>query len=161
MLFVCTTQGCVSDDDSKGPSLSVGDALPHFSVEMNNGLLVSNNSMQGKVGMIVFFNTGCGDCRKELPVIQQIWDEFNQNPQVVIAPIARAESEEEITDYWTANGFTMPFSPQDDRAVYELFAHSIIPRIYITDKDGVIKFTYDDSEMPSFNTLYSDISSLL
>ena len=157
MLFVCTSTGCVTDDDPKGPSLQVGDPLPQFSVTLNNGVEISTANLKGKVPVIVFFNTGCSDCRQELPVIQQLWDNYKENSNVVIAVIAREETKEEIQKYWAENGLSMPFSPQDNKEVYNLFAPSVIPRIYIADKSGIITATFDDSGMPSLETLISEI----
>lgn len=68
---------CISDgDDSDTGSIELvaGDKLPVFSVTMNDGRVVTHESLRGKVSFIVFFNTGCKDCRRELPVIQQIYE---------------------------------------------------------------------------------------
>ena len=68
---------CISDgDDSDTGSIELvaGDKLPAFSVTMNDGRVVTHESLRGKVSFIVFFNTGCKDCRRELPVIQQIYE---------------------------------------------------------------------------------------
>lgn len=62
---------CISDgDDSDTGSIELvaGDKLPAFSVTMNGGRVVTHESLRGKVSFIVFFNTGCKDCRRELPV---------------------------------------------------------------------------------------------
>lgn len=160
MMFVCTSTGCVTDDDPKGPSLSVGEPLPQFSVAMNNGEIFSTTSLAGKIPVIVFFNTGCSDCRKELPVIQQLWEKYQDSTEVVILPIAREETEEEILQYWNENNLSMPFSPQDNKEIYNLFAPSVIPRIYIADKSGKIIYSFDDSYLPSLEELISDIESV-
>ena len=158
MMIVCTTTGCITDDEPKGPSLSVGDPLPQFSVTMNTGEEISTQSLKGKVAVIVFFNTGCSDCRQELPVIQKLWEEYEQNLTVKIVAIAREENEAEIKQYWNENNFTLPFSPQDTKEVYSLFAPSVIPRIYITNPEGIITFTFDDSHLPSLSSLQEAIT---
>jgi hypothetical protein len=55
----------------------------------------------------------------------------------------------------------MPYSPQRGRDVYNLFARSIIPRIYVCSKDGVVRFVYGDSLMPSFVQLQDALNVLL
>ena len=158
LMFVCTTTGCISDEDPQDPSLSVGEPLPHFSVTMNTGEVVSTTSLKGSVAFIVFFNTGCSDCQKELPVVQELWERYREDSQVKIVAIAREESAEEIDNYWKENGLTMPYSPQSNREIYNLFAPSIIPRIYIANPSGVIVANFDDSELPSLDILISEIN---
>lgn len=82
---------CISDgDDSDTGSIELvaGDKLPVFSVTMNDGRVVTHESLRGKVSFIVFFNTGCKDCRRELPVIQQIYE---HHPHMPLIAISRAE----------------------------------------------------------------------
>lgn len=159
MMIVCTTQGCISDNEPEGPSLKAGDSLPVFSVVMNDGSSVSTESLKGHVAVIVFFNTNCSDCRKELPVIQELWEIYKENQKVVIVPIAREESEAEIAEYWRANNLTMPYSPQDDRTIYSLFAPSVIPRIYVASPSGKITATFGDTDLPDVKTLISEIET--
>lgn len=159
LMIVCTTTGCISENDPEGPSLGVGDSLPEFSVTLNTGETVSSSDLKGKHSAIVFFNTGCGDCRQELPVVNQLWDHYKDDPEVVILPIAREETEEEISEYWAESGFTMPYSPQKDRSVYNLFASSVIPRIYIAGPDRKITAAFDDSDMPDLEKLIAELEN--
>ena len=156
MMLVCTT-GCVSEDDPKGPLLGVGDRLPEFSIEMNDATVVTTNSLIGYNTAIVFFNTGCSDCREELPVIQALWDRCKEDTGIKIILISREESASEIAAYWEENGFTMPYSAQEGREVYSLFAQSVIPRIFIANREGVITAAYGDQDMPSLELLLKDL----
>lgn len=161
MILAFTTTGCIAENEPEGPSLTVGDNLPQFSVVMNDGQEITTSTLKGKVPIIVFFNTGCPDCQKELPVIQKLWEQYKNDPIVKIIPIAREESQDKIQKYWEANNLTLPFSPQENRAIYNLFAPSVIPRIYIANKKGIIIATYDDSDLPSLSSLISNINSAL
>lgn len=161
IMLACIASACISDEDPKGPSLSVGDPLPSFSVSLNNGETVSTTSLKGKVAVIVFFNTKCGDCRQELSVIQNLWEFYKEDTGVEIVPIARDENEEDIMLFWKEKGLSMPFSPQNDSDIYLLFAPSVIPRIYIANPQGIIIMQYDDSNMPSLETLVSDIQRVI
>ena len=65
--------------------------------------------------------------------------------------IAREETEESIQAFWEAHGLSIPYSPQSDRRVYNLFAIITIPRVYFCTHSGLInwvgieKFTLPDS----------------
>lgn len=144
-LPVMLLSGCIKDDLPEEYSLQPGDRVPAFSVMMSDGGTFRSSELAGKHGMIVFFNTECADCRRELPKIQQSYDRVKDNPDYKVVCIAREEGEAQIAAYWRENGLTLPYSPQSDRAVYNLFATVSIPRVYITNPDLVIDAVYDDA----------------
>lgn len=147
-------KSCVADDDpSSTGSLTVGDIIPHFSVELNDGKTVSDTSLKGKIAIIVFFNTSCPDCREELPVVNNFYLEIKDDESVSLFSISREEDYESVESYWYENNLSIPFSAQSDRTVYNLFAKSIIPRIYFVNSAGIITATFGDSDMPTLQTL--------
>lgn len=149
---------CIKDKP-EGADLSIGDQLPDFHVTMNDGTSVSRQDMSKGVSLIMFFHTTCPDCQNTLPVIQTIYDEYSQS--VAFALISRAEESQSIEEYWIKEGFTMPYSAQETREVYELFAQTIVPRVYI-NKDGVIKTIFTDiPSNPSYEEIKSVLDSLL
>ena len=150
---------CIKDD-VRGADLMVGDSLPDFEVVMSDGTTVSDDSLKGSVSVIVFFSTICPDCQQVLPVIQQIYDEYAQEG-VVFALISREQDERDISAYWADNALYMPYSAQQDRRVYEKFAKAGIPRIYINDKDGTIRYIYTDDSVPSYSELCSSLDALI
>ena len=117
--------------------ISPGDALPTFSVLSNTGKAVSPSSLKGKPAMIIFFHTKCFDCRKELPTIQLLYEKYKH--EITFLAISRAQSSLEIEDYWKTNGLKIPYSAQEDKSVFRLFAKKTIPRIYICDADGIVQ----------------------
>lgn len=142
-----------------GGDIAPGDRLPDFVVEMNDGSLVSTASLEGSVSLIMFFNTGCPDCREELPAVQRIYDEFGSCVRIVC--ISREEGRAGIEAYWRENGLTLPYSAQEDREVYELFAGSGVPRVYVSSPDLVVRKVYDDDPIAGYDELAADIRGLL
>ena len=59
-----------------GNVVEIGDSLPRFSVTLSNGSTLSNESLKGRVAVLTFFNTACGDCRRELPLIQEAYSVY-------------------------------------------------------------------------------------
>lgn len=150
---------CVRDRGNGENGLAPGDKLPKFQAVMNDGSVVGvPEDFKGRVSCIVFFNTGCKDCRAELPVIQKLHDEFSD---VVFLLVSRAEEKASVDAWWEANGIAMPYSPQPDRRIYELFAKSVIPRIYISDPSGKIVNAYSDSPLPTEDDLRNALSAIL
>lgn len=134
------------------PELGIGDSSPQFTVTMSDGSIVTQ--AESRI-VLVFFNTTCGDCQNELPIIQEVYNEYKN--VVVFCPVSRAEDDASVSKYWRENKFTMPYSAQKDRKLYEKFAKSGIPRIYLI-KDGQIVDMYSDTDLPSYSTLKESIN---
>lgn len=133
LCLLVAVSGCVKEDDEPVVSLGVGDAVPRFSVMLSDGNLFDYSVVQQHPCVIVFFDTSCPDCRAALPIIQTVADrECCTSQGIRFVCIARAEGEATIASFWQTAGLILPYSPQTDRAVYNLFANSVIPRVYVT-----------------------------
>lgn len=141
--------GCITQHDDYPDVVDIvgkGDLLPDFEVTMNDGSRVSTADLAGRRSLVVLFNTGCPDCRRELPVIQSVYDAAGDN--FTLLCIAREEEAASIAAYWEANGLTMPYSPQADRRIFNLFATESIPRVYVADASLRIVAAFTDDSRP-------------
>lgn len=75
--------------------------------------------------------------------------------------ISREESSAEIVRYWDENHLTLPYSAQENRTVYYLFAKSGIPRVYVIDKELVIRSVFTDNPLASYEDLAEAITASL
>lgn len=159
-MSVMCMAACVSEDSetvADGDIVVSGQLLPEFSVLTADGREVSPASLTGRPAVIVFFNTGCGDCRKELPAVQRLFDEYGSKAGFVC--ISRAEGASSVADYWQEAGLTLPYSAQADRGVYSLFAQAGIPRVYVADAAGVVRAVF--TTKVSYRKLKAALASLL
>ena len=165
MIAALCFSGCIYEK-IEGADLKVGDMIPGFSVVMNDGTTVSDQSLIGNVSFIMFFHTTCPDCQATLPVVKDIYEIYTSKG-VRFALISREQQQDDkgsvegIESYWTRNNLTMPYSAQRDRKVYNKFAGSGIPRVYICDKDGIIRYIFTDDPIPTYNDLMSSLESLI
>lgn len=131
---------CIADVENVtdgGELVKVGDALPEFTVRTSGGEEISSRSLRGRPAVIVFFSTECGDCRRELPILQRVYDDEKAAARFLC--ISRGQDEATVSAYWTAQSLTLPYSAQTDRKVYHLFATHTIPRIYLADSEGTVR----------------------
>ena len=133
-------------------AVEVGDMLPEFTVVMNDGRTVESGSLQGQPSFILFFNTACGDCRRE---------RYGADGRMVFMAISREQDALAVGEYWADNGLTIPFSAQTDRTVYHLFAYSSIPRIYVVDASRVVRAVFTDSPLATSEDLTYEIERVL
>ena len=157
MLSILTA--CIKERQT-GADLKIGDILPDFEVVMNDGSVVTDEILKEKVSVVMFFHTTCPDCQQALPRMQQIYDRY-ASKEVLFALVSREQGEDEIEAYFDANGLEMPYSAQNDRKVYEKFAKTRIPRIYICGKGGIIRYIFTDDPVPSYDELESSLESVI
>lgn len=159
LFFSVFMFSCIVDEEEpiEGNELAVGDRIPSFSVVMNNGQKVGNEDLKGNISLIVFFNTACKDCQQELPIVQRFYESHAQYPLLCIS---REEAASSVAEYWKRASFTMPYSAQDNRTVYQLFARQVIPRIYIIDKEGIIRYVFTDSPLATYADLVDAVAAL-
>lgn len=136
VLFGLAMMACVVEDDVE-ERVKVGDALPVFRVRLNDGCFYDSSIRDGRGSVIVFFETSCTDCQRELPLLnmQYLMGRFGDSHVVCIS---RGEPAERIEAYWREQNLSMPYSAQPDRMIYELFATIGVPRVYIVDANGKI-----------------------
>ena len=154
VVLIGVLSSCIKENQT-GADLVVGDVVPDFTAVMSDGSEVTGAQLREGVSCIVFFTTACPDCRQVLPHMQRLCNEY-QSQGVRFAFISREEGAESIQQYWMENGYTMPFSAQSDRRIYELFAATRVPRVYIC-RDGLIKSIFTDSPTPSYEELAAAI----
>ncbi len=142
MLLCLLMTGCssIEDDNEVTERVNVGDRVPLFTVDVVNDGVHSTFSTAQLTGetVVVFFNTTCPDCQRDLPKLNQYYLKHKADEGFQMVAISRAEGEEDVAAYWKDKGLQIPYSAQNDRRIYELFASSIIPRIYFVSAQGVV-----------------------
>ena len=157
LLIFASLVSCIKEGTGQ-QELVAGDHLPDFVVTMSDGAQVSGKQLSSGVSCVVFFTTACPDCRNTLPHLQRLYEEY-ASCGVKFALISREEGAESIAAYWDSEAFTMPYSAQDDRIVYELFAKTRVPRVYIC-KEGIIKAIFTDQpQTPTFDDMRTALES--
>ena len=138
MIWGC---GSIHEEDDVVERIVVGSRVPIFSVNVVDyeGLTTSfsTNRLYGET-VIVFFSTQCKDCQRELPELNDYYLKHKDDEGFQMVAISRAEGEQSVADFWSANNLQIPYSAQEDRKIYDLFASSVIPRVYFVSSSGII-----------------------
>ena len=137
--------------------ISIGDKAPNFTCTTLNGKTISLGELQGKVVLIYFFATWCGPCVREMPYLQsEVFEKIRSDNFFMIA-IAREQQASEVIEFKNTKGFTFPIAVDPDRSIYSLFATQSIPRIFVIDKEGIVKWESGGLSKPQFQELVSHI----
>ncbi len=148
LLLCLTLVGCSSvdeDGDDVVERVKVGDHVPSFSVDIvvpsaegeASRSTFSTAMLTGET-VIVLFNTSCPDCQRDLPLLDAYYRQHQGDAGFQMVAISREEPEASVAAFWKAKGLLIPYSAQEDRRIYNLFATSIIPRIYFVSQQGIV-----------------------
>jgi peroxiredoxin len=159
LIMLAVLTGCIKEKQT-GADLEVGDRLPDFEVVMDDGTVVTDEILSESVSVVMFFHTSCPDCRQVLPQMQKIYDEY-ASAGVRIVFISREDPKESVKSFWQENGLKMPYSAQNDRKVYEKFAATRIPRVYVNEKGGIIRYVFTDDPNPSYDEICTALENVI
>ena len=159
LIAVLSLFSCIKEKP-KGADLDAGDMIPDFTVAVSDGTSLTGAQLRDGVSCIVFFTTICPDCRETLPHVQKLYDEY-ADKGVRFAIISREDGYESVSTYWMEQGFTMPYSAQFDRTVYELFARTRVPRVYICRHGEIKQIFTDQPSNPTYEVLRAVLEEML
>jgi len=125
-------------DENTGSSFAAGDPAPDFRFQDAAGATFSLSDFQGKSVMLNFWKTTCGWCVVELPYIQQVYDEW-QDEELVILTIDLGESADKVNDFLDGLGVSLPVLLDGEGKTMLSYQISSIPRTFFIDKEGLIR----------------------
>lgn len=133
---------------SSGWALEIGETLPEFTIETLDGGNLSRAALAGKPALLVFWNTWCPDCMRELPVIDRLARQFVPRGLAVLAiNTAINDSERRARAYWDKSAYIFPSGFDDGFDVGQAFAVRGVPTIFLVDPGGVV--TYKQAKIPA------------
>jgi thiol-disulfide isomerase/thioredoxin len=128
-------------------SAEVGELLPDFSVRTFGGATLSSSALKGRPLLLVFWNTWCPDCMRELPKINRLAEKFVPRGLAVLAiNSAINDGERRARAYWAKERFKFPSGFDHDFTIGDAFGIRGVPTIFLIDSKGVIR--YKQSRLP-------------
>ena len=132
-----------TDEDTKAEDKQEIYPASDFVLKDQYGNAHSLADYKGKTIFLNFWATWCGPCRNEMPEIQKIYEETQQeeDSDLVILGIAapgfgKEGSQEEIETFLEENGYTYPVLMDTTGEVFMEYGISAYPTTFMVDKDG-------------------------
>ncbi len=124
---------------------NVGDRAPDFTVQNLSGsdVTIKMSDYRGKIVMINFWATWCEPCRKEMPYIQAISDNWSRQDLVIFAIAAKDNESLDVVNEFISepeNEYTFPVYYDSQGQAQSLYSISTWPTTFFIDKNGIIKY---------------------
>lgn len=111
-----------------------------FTLKDQYGNTHTLSDYKGKTVFLNFWATWCSPCKAEMPDIQKLYEEFQQEDVVILgvaAPgLGREKSEEGIKGFLEENGYTYPVVMDTGAEAFQAYGINSFPTTFMIDKDG-------------------------
>ena len=128
-----------------------------WSVLLTDGRLLTSEELKGKVVLVNFWATWCPYCLKEMPVIEEFWQDHKDKGFEVVA-ISVDDPPEKVIQYMKEKGYQFKASANTPSAAAVLGNPDSIPTSYVLDKEGVIRYKIAGQvHYPRLKELYNSL----
>lgn len=128
------------EDASEGEKLT---PAVDFNLTDQYGTTHTLSQYKGKTIFLNFWGTWCPPCRAEMPDIQKLYEEFDQEGEDaliilgVAAPnLGKEKSEDGIKAFLEENGYTYPVLMDINAELFQTYGISSFPTTFMIDRDG-------------------------
>ena len=137
-----TTEKTEQQEEEKEPEQPTAYPALDFTLTDQFGNTHTIADYKGKTILLNFWATWCGPCRREMPDLQALYEDWGENNgDLVVLGVARPNvgqegSTEEIAAFLADNGYTYPTVMDTDGIVMAWYGLNSFPTTWMIDKEG-------------------------
>ena len=141
------------------------ETLPEFNELMLDGRAFGHSELAGKVVFMNFWAPWCKPCIEEMPELHKVYERLKDNDRVVVLAVHTGWAEEpieKVRSFVAEKGYTIPVVYDQDGSLRQAFDNGGIPRNYVMDADGKVRFAVEPRPLATFvERAASRVESLL
>ncbi len=127
-------------DTGNAATLRIGDTVPSITLPGVNGkTLRIPEIFRGKVMVLHFWQIGCTSCRLEMPAMDDLYSTYRKKGLEVLA-VNVGQRKEDVRAFTAELGVSYPILIDADGKSSSLYGVTDVPRTYIVDRSGVIRY---------------------
>jgi len=140
VIFILVFTGITGCSSAVSAVPETGKPAPDFTYPDAEGKNVSLSDLKGKVVVINFWATWCGPCRQEMPLIDALANnDENEAMGIVLLSIDVGESRDAVSQYMETNGYSFYVILDGNNAISSKYNIRYIPTTFFIGRDGVIR----------------------
>ena len=144
IVLLTAAAGCGGGDDAGGetatPVAAKGAPAPDFTLERIDGGSLQLSDLRGRAVIVDFWDTWCPPCRRALPHLQELHDEYGDRLTVVGVAFGR-DGRDAVAEFLAKNNLTFPcvLMDEDYATAQQWGGLQSIPTTFLIDADGVVR----------------------
>jgi len=108
-----------------------------------NGTLITNRTFENKVVLLDFWNTRCGFCFEQFPILQAFYERQKNNPSIGIFAVNKPLEEDRIRQAFEMieeHGYTFPVLFPSDQDLPEKYGVVVYPTTLVLDANSKVVY---------------------
>ncbi|HEX9140299.1 MAG TPA: TlpA disulfide reductase family protein [Steroidobacteraceae bacterium] len=140
--------------------LAPGAQAPAFALGSQSGKPVDLSHLKGQVVLINFWATWCGPCRKEMPVLDQLYSKYKPLGFTLLGVNVEPDPSN-ATGFLKSTPVTFPILFDTDSKVSKLYEVAGMPSTVIVDRKGNVRYIHRGYNPGEENEYLDQIRSLV
>jgi peroxiredoxin len=123
------------------PQLSKGDSAPLFDVETLDGKRVRLQDLRGKIVLVAFWASWCGECVADIPTWKEIYKQFGDDKRFAMIGLSLDNSAQTVRSFTKSQEMSWTQGILGDWSRSKIpsqYAVSFIPAMYLIDQNGTV-----------------------
>ena len=123
----------------------VNGEAPNFTLLNLDGDTIRSSEYTDKVIILDFWATWCVPCKKQFPLLENIYTEYKENNNVaffIVNPQIGGDTFEKSLKFIHQSGYDLPFVYDIQSLTYKDLKVAALPCLIIIDKKGVVRYTH-------------------
>ncbi len=122
-----------------------GQPAEEFSLQpVGGGKAVNLSQLKGKPTLVIFWATWCPPCRREVPVLKELYVKYGTRLNMLGVAVNFRQTERDVANFGRDNGLQYTLLWDAENKAADHYCVSGIPSVVLVDSQGIVRYRGND-----------------